>query len=59
MVSGINDELARHADEIKGIQTTLEGKAGTDSLWKLAAIIVAVGGVLSGVISMALSYLKR
>jgi predicted phage gp36 major capsid-like protein len=59
MVSGINDELARHADEIKGIHTALESKAGTDSLWKLAAIIVAVGGVLSGIISMALNYIKR
>jgi len=41
IVQGINDELTRHADEIKGIHTTLEGKAGTESLWKLAAIIVS------------------
>lgn len=59
MVSGINDELARHTEEIKGIQSALEGKAGTDSLWKLAAIIVTVGGILSGAISTVLTYLKR
>jgi hypothetical protein len=59
IVSGINDELARHAEEIKGIHTALEGKAGTDSLWKLAAIIVTIGGILSAVISAVLSYLKR
>lgn len=59
MVSGINDELARHTDEIKGIQTALEGKAGTESLWKLAVIIVAIGGVLSGIISAIVTYLGR
>ncbi len=59
IVQGINDELTRHADEIKGIHTTLEGKAGTESLWKLAAIIVAIGGVLSGIISTVVSYLRR
>ena len=59
IVQGINDELARHAEEIKGIHTAIEGKAGTDSLWKLAAIIVTVCGILSGIISAILNYLKR
>ena len=59
MVSGMNDELSRHTDEIMGIQTALEGKAGTENLWKLAAIIVAIGGVLSGIISTVVSYLGR
>jgi hypothetical protein len=59
IVQGINDELARHAEEIKGLHSALEGKAGTDSLWKLAAIIVTVCGILSGIISAVLSYLRR
>jgi len=59
IVQGINDELARHAEEIKGIHTALEGKAGTDSLWKLAALVVVIAGILSGIISAVLSYVKR
>ena len=59
LVRGINDELARHAEEIKGIHAALDGKAGTDSLWKLAAIIVTIGGILSGIISAVLSYIRR
>lgn len=59
IVSGINDELARHAEEIKGIHTALEGKAGSESLWKLAAIIVTIGGIFSGAITAALTYFKR
>lgn len=59
VVQGINDELTRHAEEIKGIHTALEGKAGTDSLWKVAALVVAIGGILSGIISAVLSYAKR
>ncbi len=59
MVSGVNSELKRHTDEIKGIQTALEGKAGTESLWKVAAIIVAVGGLFSGIISLIVSQIGR
>jgi predicted phage gp36 major capsid-like protein len=59
VVSGINDELSRHAEEIKNIHTALDGKAGTESLWKLAAIIVTIGGILSGIISTLLTYMKR
>lgn len=59
LVRSIHDELSRHAEEIKGIHTALEGKAGTDSLWKLAAIIVTIGGILSGIISAFLSYVRR
>lgn len=59
MISSVNSELKRHTDEIKDIQTALEGKAGTESLWKAAAIVVAIGGVLSGIISTVISYFRR
>lgn len=59
LVRGINDELARHAQEIKGLHTAVEGKAGTDSLWKLAALLVTIGGIISGVISAVVAYFRR
>ncbi|MEN6521097.1 MAG: hypothetical protein ABFD46_08115 [Armatimonadota bacterium] len=59
LVRGIRDELLRHDGEIKGIHAALDTKAGTDSLWKLAAIIVTIGGILSGIISSALTYFRR
>lgn len=59
IVRGINDELARHAEEIKSLHASLEGKAGTDSLWKLAALLVTIGGIISGIISAVVGYFRR
>jgi hypothetical protein len=59
VVRGINDELARHAEEIKSLHTELEGKVGVDTMWKVAGLVVALGGIISGVISAIINYFTR
>lgn len=59
IVRGINDELNRHADEIKTIRTGLEGKVGVETMWKVAGLVVALGGIISGVISAVINYFSR
>ncbi len=59
IVRGINDELARHAEQIKELNTGLGGKIGVDTMWKVAGLIVTIGGIVSGVISAIISYFGR
>lgn len=59
VVRGINDELARHAEEIKSLHTGLEGKVGVETMWKVVGLVVALGGIISGIISAAINYFAR
>lgn len=59
IVRGINDELARHAEEIKSLHTGLEGKVGVETMWKIVGLVVAVGGIISGIISTIINYFTR
>lgn len=59
IVRGINDELARHAEQIKGLNTGLEGKVASEILWKVAGIVVAIGGILSGIITAVVNFVQR
>ena len=59
VVRGINDELARHAEEIKNLHTGLEGKVAIEALWKVVGLVVALGGIISGIISAVINYFAR
>lgn len=59
IVRGINDELARHAEEIRGIHTALEGKVGSETMWKVVGLVITLGGIISGIISSIVSYFGR
>lgn len=59
IVRGINDELSRHADEIRTIRTGIEGKVGVETMWKVAGLVIALGGIISGVISAVINYFSR
>lgn len=59
IVRGINDELARHAEEIKSLHTGLEGKVGVETMWKVVGLVIALGGILSGIISAIINYFAR
>ena len=59
IVRGINDELARHADDIKSLRSDISCKVGSDTLWKTIGLIITLGGILSGIISAIIGYLQR
>ena len=59
IVHGINDELKRHTDEIKSLHTGLDSKVGVETMWKVAGLVVALGGIISGVISAVINYFAR
>ncbi|MCE5313997.1 MAG: hypothetical protein ABFD49_06980 [Armatimonadota bacterium] len=59
IVRGINDELARHAEEISSLKSEVKTKVSGDTLWKTVALVIALGGVISGVVSSIISYFGR
>ena len=59
VVRGINDDLKRHAEEIKVLRAGLEGKVRIDTMWKVAALVVTLGGIVSGIISAVITYFGR
>ncbi len=59
VVRGINDDLRRHADEIKSLNTGLDSKVGTDTMWKVVGLVVTLGGIVSGIISAVINYFGR
>jgi fructosamine-3-kinase len=59
VVRGINEELNRHAEEIKNLHTGLEGKVGSDTMWKVVGLVVTLGGIVSGIISAVINYFGR
>lgn len=59
VVRGINDELARHAEEIKNLHTGLECKVGVETMWKIVGLVVALGGIISGIISAVINCFAR
>ncbi|MHB9038474.1 MAG: hypothetical protein ACYC64_17620 [Armatimonadota bacterium] len=59
IVRGINDDLARHAEEIRSLKSEVKTKVSGDTLWKTAGLVIALGGIISGVVSSIISYFGR
>lgn len=59
VVRGINDDLRRHAEQIKDLNTGLDCKVGTDTMWKIVGLVVTLGGIVSGIISAIINYFGR
>jgi hypothetical protein len=59
IVRGINDELGRHAEEIRSLKSEVKTKVSGDTLWKTAGLVIALGGIISGVVSSIISYFGR
>ena len=59
MVRGIHDELRRHADEIDRLHVRVTAKMGTETMWKLAALLLAVAGAVGGLFGFLIHLLMR
>jgi len=50
MVRGIRKELCRHAEDIKNLYAGLNNKMGTETMWKVVGLVLALSGVLGGIV---------
>ncbi len=59
VVRSINEELARHADDIKSLRSEIGCKVGSDTLWKMVGLVVALGGIISGIVSAIVGFYRK
>ena len=59
IVRGIHDELRRHAEEIDRLHVRVGAKMGTETMWKLAALLLSVAGTVGALIGFLIHLLLR
>lgn len=59
IVRGIHDELRRHAEEIDRLHVRVTSKMGTETMWKLAALLLSVAGTVGALIGFLIHLLLR
>lgn len=47
----IHDELRRHSDEINRLHSRVGAKMGTETMWKIIGLTLAIGSAVGGLIS--------
>jgi len=50
LVRNIQDDLRRHADDIKNLQSGINEKMGVETMWKVVGLVLTVGGAVGGVV---------
>lgn len=59
MMTGVRDDLRRHADDIKCLYVGLSTKVSAETMWKVAALVLSLGGFIAGLVSFLLNLLVR
>jgi len=59
MVTGVREDLRRHAEDIKCLYVGLSTKVSADTMWKVAALVLSLGGIIAGIVSFLLGLLVR
>ncbi|CAM2066703.1 hypothetical protein SCOR_15090 [Sulfidibacter corallicola] len=59
LVTGLQEDLRRHAQDINHIQNELTQKLNTEALWKLIGLVLTVGSAFGGLIGFVVSMLLR
>lgn len=59
MVAGVRDDLRRHADDIKCLYVGLGTKVSAETMWKVAALVLSLGGIIAGLVSFLLGLLVK
>ena len=44
------DDLRRHTDDIKNLQSGMNEKMGVETMWKVVGLVLTVGGAVGGVV---------
>ena len=50
LVRNIQDDLRRHADDIKSLQAGINEKMGVETMWKVVGLVLTIGGTVGGIV---------
>lgn len=59
LVRGIHVELHRHTEEINRLHSRVSAKLGTDTMWKIAGLALAIGGSVGGLIGFLINLIMK
>jgi hypothetical protein len=59
MITGVRDDLRRHADDIKCLYIGLHTKVSAETMWKVAGLALSLGGVIAGIVTFLLNLLVK
>jgi len=59
MMTGVREDLRRHADDIKCLYAGLGSKVSAETMWKVAALVLSLGGIIAGIVSFLLGLLVK
>jgi len=59
MVTGVREDLRRHADDIKCLYIGMSTKVSAETMWKVAGLVLSVGGIIAGIVSFLLNLLLK
>ena len=57
MVTGVREDLRRHADDIKCLYIGMNSKVNIETMWKVAGLILSLGGIIAGIVTFLLNLL--
>jgi predicted phage gp36 major capsid-like protein len=57
LVRNIQDDLRRHADDIKNLQSGMNEKMGVETMWKVIGLVLTVGGAVGGIVGFLIHLL--
>jgi hypothetical protein len=59
LVRGIHEELRRHGEEISRLHGRVSTKVGTETMWKLSALLLSVAGGVGALIGFLIHLMMR
>ena len=55
LVHSVQEDLRRHADDIKTLESGLADKMGVETMWKLVGLVLTLGAAVGGLVSFAIN----
>ena len=59
LARGIQDELKRHAEDIRTLYEGLNDKMGVGTMWKLVGLVLALASAMGGIVGWVVHLLTR
>jgi len=59
LVNGVREDLRRHTEDIKCLYVGLSTKVSAETMWKVAGLVLSLGGIIAGIVSFLLGLLVK
>ena len=58
LVHSVQEDLQRHAEDIKVLEAGLSGKMGVETMWKVVGLVLTVGAAVGGLVSFLINHVR-